>query len=72
MEFSVEANPKYIRNVIAVLGMEDSKHVATPNVKGGTTFESVELENDERAVHRTVVGKLLHICQERADITCSG
>ena len=28
----------------------------------------VELENEKRAVHRTAVGKLLYMCQERADI----
>ena len=30
---SVEANPKYIRDVTAVRGLEDSRPVATPSVK---------------------------------------
>ena len=51
---SVEANPKYIRDVIAVLGLEDSRPVATPSVKRTPTTESlVELETERRAVHRT-------------------
>ena len=56
---SVEANPKYIRDVIAVLGLKDSRPVATPSVKRTPTTESlVELENEKRAVYRTAVGKL--------------
>ena len=67
--YSVEANPKYIRDVIAVLGLPDARPVAIQNVKRTPTTESlVELENKKRAVYRTVVGKLLYMCQERADI----
>ena len=29
--FSVEANPKYIRDVIVVLGLEEAKLVTTPS-----------------------------------------
>ena len=58
--YSVEANPKYIGDVIAVLGLEDSRLVATPSVKRTPTTESlVELENKKRAVYRTAVRKLL-------------
>ena len=45
--YSVEANPKHIRNVINVL---DAKR---------------------RAMYRTVVGKLLYKCEERADVMYS-
>ena len=66
-EYSVEANPKYMRDVIAVLGL-----VATPNGKRTPTTESlVGLENDKRAAYKIPVGKLLHMCQERADIMYS-
>ena len=34
---SVEANPKYSRDVIAVLGLEDSRPVATPSVRSTQT-----------------------------------
>ena len=69
---SVEANPKYIRNVINVLGLEEAKPVMTPSVKRTPTTESlVELEGERRAMHRTVVGKLLYMCQERADVMYS-
>ena len=68
----VEANPKYIRDVIAVLGLEDSRSVSTPSVQRTPTTESlVELENEKRAVYRTAVGKLLYMWQERADIMYS-
>ena len=68
----MDANPKYIRDVIAVLGLEEAKPVTTPSVKRTPTTESlVELENERRAMHRTVVGKLLYMCQERADIMYS-
>ena len=61
--YSVEANQEYIRDVIAM---------TTPSVKRTPTTESlVELENERRAMHRTVVGKLLYMCQERADIMYS-
>ena len=60
----MEANPKYIRDVIAVLGLEEAKLVTTPSVKKTPTIESVELEDERRAVYRTVVGKLLYKCQE--------
>ena len=70
--YSVDANPKYIRNVINVLGLEESKTVMTPSVKRTPTTESlVELEGERRAMYRTVVGKLLYMCQERADVMYS-
>ena len=68
----MEANPKYIRNVINVLGLEEAKPVMTPSVKRTPTTESlVELEGERRAMYRTVVGKLLYMCQERADVMYS-
>ena len=70
--YSVEANPKYIRNVTNVLGLEEAKPVMTPSVKKTPTTESlVELESERRAMYRTVVGKLLYMCQERADVMYS-
>ena len=68
--YSVEANPKYIRDVIAVLGLEDSRPVSTASVKRTQKTESlVELETERRAVYKTAVGRaLLYMCQERADI----
>ena len=67
--YSGEANPKYIRDVSAVLGLEDSRLVTTPSVKRTPTTESVaELENEKRAVCRTAVGKLFYMCLQRADI----
>ena len=36
-----------------------------------TTESLVELEGERRAMYRTVVGKLLYMCQERADIMYS-
>ena len=51
---SVEANLKYIRDVIVVLGLEDSRPLSTPNVKRTPTTESqIELETERRAVCRT-------------------
>ena len=48
-EFSVEANPKYIRDV-----MKDSRPVTTPSAKRTPTTQSlVELANEKRAVCRT-------------------
>ena len=56
--YSDEAKPKYIRDVIAVLGLEDWRPVATPSVKRTPTTESlVERENEKRAAHRTPVGE---------------
>ena len=67
--YSVEANPKYIRDVIAVLFLEEAKPVSTPSVKRTPTTESlVELENERRAVYKTAVRTLLYMCQERVDI----
>ena len=67
-----EANPKYIRDVIAVLRLEEAKPVTTPSVNRTPTTESlVELENERRLMYRAVVGKLLYMCQERADTMCS-
>ena len=68
----MEANPKDIRDVITALGLEGAKPVTTPSVKMTPTTESlVELEGERRAMYRTVVGKLLYMCQERADIMYS-
>ena len=65
-------NPKYIRDVTAVVGLEEAKLVTTPSVKRTPATESlVELENERRAMYRTVVGKLFYMCQERADIMYS-
>ena len=48
------------------------KPVRTPSVKRTSMTESfVELEGERRAMYRTVVGKLLHMCQERADVVYS-
>ena len=55
-----------------VLGLEDAEPVVTPSVKRTPTTESlVELVNETRAVHRTTVENVLHMCQERADIMYS-
>ena len=43
----VEAKPKYIRDVITVLGPEDAKPVATPSVQRAPTTESL-VEAGER------------------------
>ena len=68
----MEANSKYIRNVRNVLGLEEAKLVTTPSVKRTPTTESlVELEGERRAMFRKVVGKLLYMCQERADVMYS-
>ena len=65
----MEANPKHTRNVINVLGLEEAKSVMTPSVKRTPTTESlVELDGERRAMHRTVLGKLLYVCQGRADV----
>ena len=54
--YSVEANPKYVRDVIAVQGLEEANPVKTPSVKRTPTTESlVELENERRAMYRTAV-----------------
>ena len=37
--YSVETNPKYIRNVINVLDLEEAKPVMTPSVKRTSTTE---------------------------------
>ena len=64
--YSVKANPKHIFNV------EKAKPVMTPSVKRTPMAESlVELEGERRAMYRTVVGKLLYMCQERADVMYS-
>ena len=64
--YSVEANPKYIRNVINVLGLEEAKPVMTPSVKRTSTTELlVELEGERRVMYRTVVGKLLVVASRR-------
>ena len=70
--YSEEANPKYIRNVINVHGVEEARPAMTPSVKRTPTTESlIELEGERRAMYRTVVGKLLYMCQERADVMYS-
>ena len=57
---------------MAVLGLEEAKHVTIPNVKRTPATEAlVELENERRAMDRTVVVKLLYMCQERVDIMYS-
>ena len=67
--YSVEANPKYIRNVINVFGLEEAKPVMTPSVMRTPTTESlVELEGERQVMYRIVVGKLLCMCQERVDV----
>ena len=63
--YSVVANPMYIRDVIAVLVLEEAKPVTTPSVKRTPTTESLV------EMYRTVVGNLLYMCQERADIMYS-
>ena len=56
------ANPKYIQNVITVLGLEDAKAAATPSLKRTQTTESlVQLQNERRAVYTTAVGKPFYL-----------
>ena len=61
--YPVEANPKYIRNVVNVLGLEEAKPVMTQSVKRTPTTESlVELEGERRAMYRTVGEKtVVHV-----------
>ena len=61
--YSVEANPKYIRNVINVLGLEEVRPVMTPSVKRTPTTESlVELEGERRANVQNSCGKtVVHV-----------
>ena len=55
-----------------MLGLEGTRDPWTPSVKRTPTTDSlVELENEKRAVHRTAVGKLLYMCQKRANIMYS-
>ena len=55
---------------ITMLGLEDSRPVASPSVKRTPPTESlVELENDRRAVYKTAVGKLLHMLSTRTTCT---
>ena len=69
--YSVEANPKYIRDVITVLGLEEAKLVTTPNVKRTPTTESlVALEGERRAMCRTVVGKCC-TCARNEQMSCT-
>ena len=51
---SVAANPNYIRDVIAVLGLPDARPVSVKRTP--TTESPVELESEKRAVYRTDVG----------------
>ena len=54
--YSVDSNPKYIRFVLTVFGLEDSGPVAPPGEKRTPTTESlVELENEKRVMHKTAV-----------------
>ena len=58
--YSVEANPKYIRNVTNVLGLEESKPVMTPSVKKTPTTESlVELEGGKTSNLQNSCGKIV-------------
>ena len=61
--YSVEANPKYIQNVMNVLGLEEAEPVMTPSAKRTPTTESlVELEGERRAMYRTVLVKtVVHV-----------
>ena len=60
--YSVEANPKYLRDVIAVLGLEEAKPVTTPSVKRTPTTESLaELENERRAVQNRCGKTAVHV-----------
>ena len=69
--YSVEANPKSIRNVINVLGLEEAKPVMTPSVKRTPTTESlVELEGERRAMYRTVVGNCC-TCARNEQMSCT-
>ena len=63
MNTSVKANPKYMRDVIAVHGLVDSGLEATPSVKRTPTTESLdELEIDKRAVCQDSRGKaVVHV-----------
>ena len=54
----MEANPKYIRDVVALLGLEDARPVSHPSVNKTPTTESmVELENERRATYINSCGK---------------
>ena len=59
----MEANPKYIRNVINVLVLEEAKPVMTPSVKRKPTTESlVELESERRAMYKNSCGEtVVHV-----------
>ena len=59
--YSVEANPKYIQNVMNVLGLEEAKPVMTPSVRGGRQRQNHSLswkakdEHVQKSCGKTVV-----------------
>ena len=58
---------KRIRDVITVLGLEETKTCDDSECEE----DANDMESERRAMHRTVVEKLLYMCQERADVMYS-
>ena len=68
----VEANPKYIRNVINVLGLEEAKPVMTPSVKRTPTTESlVELEGGKNEQCTEQLWENLCTCARNEQTSCT-
>ena len=66
---SVAANPKHIRAVIALLGLDDAKPSKRPSVKRTLTTESlIELENEKTCVLLCSVA----VCNVTVPFSCSG
>ena len=70
LECSVEANPRCIRDVIAVLGL-DSRPVATLKCQENTNDRVTGRTGERETSCVQAVGKLLYLCQERVDIMYS-
>ena len=70
--YSVGANPKYIRDVITVLGLEEANIVTTPDVKRTPTTESlVELEGGRRAMCAEQLWEKCCVCARNEQMSCT-
>ena len=62
---------KYIKEILKIFGLEDSKLVSTPMIIGHRLSKNDELAKVDQTMYRSMIGKLQYVVHSRPDIVLS-
>jgi hypothetical protein len=66
--YLLRSDTKLLESVVRELGLDNVKPATTPGIKEGTDPPSKPLSPEEHSRYRTLVGRLLYLSLDRADV----